>query len=255
MSGRPITVQDAIQATADAGRFLTRLPVPVAPLKEGTIHPLTMAAFPVVGLFLGALLWTLCGLLSLFLPPSVADLLTLAVLAALTGAIHWDGLMDTADALGAPVERRSEVLKDVHVGSYGMVALLVVAGSQWGALSNLSGWMHGAALLLFPVWGRWMMLLVTLGMDDLRAGEGLAGRFLGILNERQVQATGLFVAVLSMLLLGLFNTLVLLIAVLLLAWLLRRLFRNGFGGVSGDLIGASCVAAEAVVLVLLSGLA
>jgi len=262
--------EGALQAVADAVRFLTRLPFPGGPrpvASEGggkgaaggapaprRTHPWAMACFPLVGLFLGAVLWTVAQVLGLALPRGVIDLGLLALLAVLTGAIHWDGLMDTADALGAPPERRLEVLKDVHVGSFGMLALVFVAGGQWAGLTALSGWRHGAAVLLFPMWGRWLMPFVTYGMADIREGRGLAADFAAQLEVRHVLWGGALAFVCSVLLLGLFRAVVVLMGLMGLGWLLRRLFQRAFGGISGDLLGATCCLGEAGALWLLAAL-
>ncbi len=247
-------------AAGDAVRFLTLLPYPRAPEPgeeaEGPgLHPWTMALFPVVGLFLGAVLWTAAMLLGWFFPVGVVDLVVLAALALVSGGLHWDALMDTADALGAPKEKRLEVLKDKHVGSFGLLALAFVAGGQWVGLFSLSGWVHGASILLFPIWGRWMMVVVTHGMADLREGEGLAADFISQLEVRHILwATG-FAFVCSVLLLGLVGALVLMIGLGLAALGLRLLYQRVFGGVSGDLIGAACPIGELCALLMLSGVA
>jgi len=255
----------ALRAAGDAFRFLTLLPVPggAAPAEGApgaepagpAVHPWAMAFFPLVGLFLGAVLWTCDRVLGAFLPDPVTDLAVLGVLAVLTGAIHWDGLMDTADALGAPAERRLEVLKDVHVGSFGMLALVFGAGAEWSGLEALTGWVHGAALLLFPVWGRWLMAYVTYGMADLRQGKGLAAHFVAQLEIRHVLWGGGFAFACTFLLLGLFRALVVLVGVVAVGIALRRLYARAFGGVAGDLLGAACCVGEAAALWFLAALA
>jgi len=250
----------ALRAARDAFRFLTLLPFPGRPAvaegeAAGAPHPWAMAFFPVVGLFLGAVVWTVSGVLGVFLPDRVTDIAALGVLAVLTGAIHWDGLMDTADALGAPPERRLEVLRDVHVGSFGMLALVFVAGAQWAGLTALSGWVHGAALLLFPAWGRWLMGYVTYAMADLRRGQGLASPFVAQLEIRHILWGGAFVLLLTVLLVGIFRALVVLIGVLGAGFALRRLYFRVFGGVSGDLLGAACCVGEAAALWFLAAAA
>jgi len=250
--------EGALRAAGDAFRFLTLLPFPGGRhAAEGTpgVHPWAMAFFPVVGLFLGAVVWTVAGVLGTFLPDEVTDLAALGLLAVLTGAIHWDGLMDTADALGAGRERRLEVLRDVHVGSFGMLALVFVAGAQWAGLGALSGWVHGAALLLFPTWGRWLMSYVTYAMADLRRGEGLASPFVAQLEVRHILWGGAFALVASVLLLGLFRAVVVAVGVVGVGIALRRLYFRAFGGVSGDLLGAACCLGEAAALWFLAAAA
>jgi len=274
-----VAVLEAIVLAAlDALRFLTRLPipdprptVPISTDPQGNTvidqpdqaaqdsvyepHRWIMALFPVVGLLLGAIIWSVHGALGWLLPQGPLDLLLLALLAVLSGAIHWDGLIDTADALGAPKARRLAVLKDVHAGSFGILAMVFVLACQWSALSVLSGWYHGAALLLFPVWGRWLMVAVSWNMPDMRRGGGLAGSFLARLSGAQVAAAGAVSVVISVLLLGLFGGLILLLAMGALALLLRWFYQRQFGGISGDLIGAACCLGEALALLSLSALA
>lgn len=252
-----IAFKDLLAAVLDALRFLTRLPAPAPqPGAEGggAPHPWTMAMFPMVGLFLGAILWSASAVLERLLPHGVVDLLLLGLLALLSGAIHWDGLIDTADALGVPAQRRAEVLRDVHAGSFGVVALAFVLGIQWAALVSLSGWLHGAALLLFPVWGRWLMVAVSWNMADLRQGGGLAGAFLSHLDRRQLAWASAGSALLSVLLLGLIGGALLCALLALAAWGLRIGYRRLFGGLSGDPIGAACVLGEAAALVVLAGI-
>ncbi len=258
-----VTVRDLLVGFYDAFRFLTRLKFPEAicppeardcapgePARPP--HPLSMVMFPVVGLFLGALVWTGCWFGDLILPRPTMDLMALAFLAVITGGMHWDGLMDAADALGAPKERRAEVMHDVHVGSYAMLALVFTAGGMWGVLNSLQGWQHGSALLLFPVWGRWMVLAVSHEMPHLRKGKGIAGAFLAELSRKQLLAATGFCLVITILLQGLWGTLLLFLGLSLAAALLRRVIRKGFNGISSDLMSAGGCLGELMALLMLA---
>ncbi len=91
---------------------------------------------PVVGLVVGAAVAT-AGLLTEPLPAGLGAAIALAVWLAVTGMLHFDGLLDCADALlaPAPAQRRLEILKDVHAGAFavgvGGLALLL----KWQALA------------------------------------------------------------------------------------------------------------------------
>jgi len=126
---------------------------------------------------------------------------------------------------------------------------------QWSSLSSMDGWFHGAALLLFPLWGRWLMLAVSCRMAYARQGQGLAGAFLDSLTARQVAASGAFSLLVSVLLLGLLGGLMLLSVMGLLAIVLRRGYQTWFGGVTGDPIGAACCLGEGFALLVLAALA
>jgi len=111
--------------------LLTRLPVrPADAEASGAV------AFPLVGALVG-----LCGALPLALlanAPMLASLLAIAVTTIVTGALHLDGLADTADALLAPNPIQAErARKDPAVGSGGVVALILVIGIEAVALAGL----------------------------------------------------------------------------------------------------------------------
>jgi adenosylcobinamide-GDP ribazoletransferase len=113
--------------------LLTRLPVrPTDAEASGA------AAFPLVGVLVG-----LCGAVPLALlaasEPMLAGLFAIAATTILTGALHLDGLADTADALLAPNPIQAErARKDPAVGSGGVVALILVLGIEVVALAGLA---------------------------------------------------------------------------------------------------------------------
>lgn len=131
--------------------FLTRLPMPAelpfVPLSEA------MRAFPLAGALIGALAGLgLAALAGLGLPPLAAAGLILAALALLTGALHEDGLADTADGLGGGKDRESKlaIMRDSHIGSYGVLALilgLLVKAACLAALTQEGSWVQLMALL------------------------------------------------------------------------------------------------------------
>ncbi len=108
-------------------QFLTRLPVP----SEPRLRPARLRAcagyFPLVGALVGGVAAGVLVLASLAWPPWVAATLGAAAAVWLTGALHEDGLADTADALGggAGRERALAIMKDSRIGSFGGVALVL----------------------------------------------------------------------------------------------------------------------------------
>ena len=88
-------------------------------------------AFPSVGAVIGFLTWlAYAAAQAVGAPPEIAALLALAALALLTGALHFDGLADYADGIGGGRDKAHalEIMRDSRVGSYGMLALMVVVG-------------------------------------------------------------------------------------------------------------------------------
>lgn len=125
---------DEAQAAHLALAFLTVLPLPrVAPVPRGRLARAS-AYYPLAGYVVGGL-----ASLVLLLPidPGLRAGLALSVWWGLTGLLHLDGLIDSADALLAPVPvaRRLEILRDVHVGAFGVVSAVLVTLLSWTALA------------------------------------------------------------------------------------------------------------------------
>src|SRR5262249_8153233 len=126
--------------------FLTRLPV-------GAVGSLGNAAwtFPLVGLIVGVLAALVFAIArGLSLPHEIAAILAVATAIALTGALHEDGLADTADGFGGGVERwqRLAIMRDSRIGSYGVIALVMSVLIRVEALAALPGPGRVAAALI-----------------------------------------------------------------------------------------------------------
>lgn len=123
-----------------AAALLTRLPLPRLPETAFSDQARTIWAWPLVGALVAALAG-LSGLaaLAIGLPPGIAAGLVLAVEIALTGAMHEDGLADTADGLwgGMTRERRLDIMRDSRIGTFGVLALALVLGLRWQAVALL----------------------------------------------------------------------------------------------------------------------
>ncbi len=120
--------------------LLTRLPLPRLPASAFARQARAAWAFPLVGL---AVALPACALghwaLALGLTAPLAAGVVLAVQMLITGAMHEDGLADTADGLwgGFDRDRRLKIMGDSRIGTYGVLALVVVTGLRWTALAAL----------------------------------------------------------------------------------------------------------------------
>jgi adenosylcobinamide-GDP ribazoletransferase len=156
--------------------LLTRLPVrPDDGVASGA------AAFPVVGVIVG-----LVGGVPLVLggpaEPVLSSLLAVAAMTVLTGALHLDGLADTADALLAPDPTSAErARKDPAVGPGGAVALILVLGTEVAALSSVvataGALTTGAALVVAAVVGRTLPVVAVVLAGSRATGSGFGGWF------------------------------------------------------------------------------
>ena len=139
-----------------AVQFLTRLPTPQVDGFQPDALSRSSGYFPLVGglvgCFVAAAMWA-----GSFLDPLLGASFALAVWVAVTGALHLDGLSDMADAMGAAHSdptRFHAVLKDPHIGTFGVVTLAVQLILKLSLLWMLAR--EGAYLLLIPLcaWSR-----------------------------------------------------------------------------------------------------
>src|SRR5512133_2407400 len=96
--------------------------------------------YPFVGLVIGGLTWLAWKGAMLLFPPLAAGVIALAVWVALTGGLHLDGLAACCDGLLASVsaERRLEIMKDPHVGAFGVIGLILVLLLKAAALTSFA---------------------------------------------------------------------------------------------------------------------
>jgi adenosylcobinamide-GDP ribazoletransferase len=144
--------------------FLTRLPVGRFATFDAADVAHSAGWFPLVGVLLGALYSLTAVLLRNHLPLEVVAVLLVILDALATGALHLDGLADTADGFGGGKTREDilRIMRDHAIGSYGGIALATLVALKvmaYGALLKQSDWM--VALTLTPVLGRWSILLLT----------------------------------------------------------------------------------------------
>lgn len=232
-------------------QFLSSLPVSLPGMPTPREVGRSLLWYPLVGLLFGLLLW----LASHFLqgtpaPLHAALLLTLWVL--LSGALHLDGLADSADAwLGGfgDRERTLLIMKDPRSGPIAVVTLVLVLLLKFCALWVLVEQGIGLQLLLAPLIGRSAMLGLFLSTPYVRQG-GL-GQALAEHLPRQAAGWVLLGCMLFCLVLGGW---IVVLALAVFAWL-RQLMCRRLGGTTGDTAGAMLELLElAVVLGLALGL-
>jgi adenosylcobinamide-GDP ribazoletransferase len=237
-------------------QFLTILPVPGRHLLRDEDWGRATAWYPAVGLVLGGILAVLDWALRLLWPGGVSSALLLVAWVLLSGALHLDGFVDCCDALLAPAspERRREILRDVHVGAFGVVGAVLLLLTRYAALSTLPVSVRPAALLLVPTLGRWGMASALLLYGYAHPGPGLGRKAKTGAGPLQLvigTATALLVsglgwwAGLGWMALGLLG----LTALTTLAT--AQWIQSKIDGLSGDAYGAICELVETVNLLAL----
>ena len=232
-------------------QFLSSLPVRLPGMPEPREVGRSLLCYPLVGLLFGVLLWLASYLLQGTPAPLHAALL-LALWVLLSGALHLDGLADSADAwLGGfgDRERTLQIMKDPRSGPIAVVTLVLVLLLKFCAVWVLVERGAGPLLVLAPVVGRAAMLGLFLGTPYVRQG-GL-GQALAEHLPRRAAGWVLLGSVLLCLLLGGWRAVwPMAVALGVFLWL-RRLVCQRLGGTTGDTAGALLELLElAVVLAL-----
>ncbi len=214
--------------------------------------PTTLRWFPIVGAAIGAAIagghagaheiWT----------PLLAGAVVLALDLALTGALHVDGLLDTADGVlpHLPRERRLAVMADPNVGAFAAAVLCATVALRWGALSDPD--LPLVTLGLLWATARTTAAIVPAVVDYARPG-GLASPFLA--GARRLDAAWLVAFAVAAGVVDGPEMVVPVVAAVVAGTGLVALASRRLGGFTGDVLGATIVVSETVGVVALGAVA
>jgi adenosylcobinamide-GDP ribazoletransferase len=184
----------------------------------------------------------------------VFGVVVVALWALLTRFLHWDGLADTSDGIwgGRTPERRLEIMRDSHVGAFGVVAIALVALAQVASVTLLIS--RGALwpLLVAPVAARFCCSLAAWELPAARTdGLGVAVMGQAGLYERLLAGVALL-ALLVCLGLGATQQQFVFVtgAGIVTGLAVPRLLSKQVGGMTGDLFGATILLVETAVLLM-----
>jgi adenosylcobinamide-GDP ribazoletransferase len=216
--------------------FLTVVPAAAAAGHPG--ERLGRAYFPAIGALLGLVAGVCFALIAGLTTPLIAAVTATAVLALLTGALHLDGVADAADGLfgGKDVARRLEVMRDPRVGSFGIVAVILVLVGDVAALASMSPPRAILALVIAGAISRWALLVTIATLPYVReAGLGVAAA--GAHRSFDVVLGSAIAGLVC--LLAWRPALVAALVAAVLALAVGALARSRIGGATGDVYGAT----------------
>lgn len=237
--------------------FYTSIPIPVT---ETLDFQSVARLAPGVGLIIGGALGLIdVGMYCLGIPVLTRSALVVAAWVAITGGLHLDGAMDTADGLATQdPQRRLQVMADSATGAFGAMAAIVILLLKTAALSELDD--HRSFVIVACCgWGRWGQQVAIAQYPYLKpTGKG-AFHKAAIRSLRDVLPGLLLLTGWSGLLVLLDNAQVVLAMGMILGggvigFLTGAWFNYQLGGQTGDTYGAVVEWTEALLLCLLSGL-
>jgi adenosylcobinamide-GDP ribazoletransferase len=151
-----------VSAAVSAVQLLTKLPLPAPAAWNEAVGRRSIVFYPLAGAVIGLALGAVFAWIPVLLPSAPAAAVLLGVWVWLTGGLHLDGWMDTADALGSyrSRERMLEIMKDPRVGAMGVAAgtllllgklTLLYALLEYARMGSVN---VGAALACVPIAAR-----------------------------------------------------------------------------------------------------
>ncbi|MBR2775218.1 MAG: adenosylcobinamide-GDP ribazoletransferase [Selenomonadaceae bacterium] len=238
-------------------QFLTRLFVVKQTVWTEQGFGKSVKYFPAVGAVLGLICAGVVVAVNQLCLPLFTGAIGFATLIILTGGIHCDGLMDSVDGLFSGREREKILLimKDSRAGSFGVVAMILVAVlevSTLTELAQLSTWWLCAAIYSAPIIAR-LMMVVTIGAFPYARADGMGKAFAKFTTRRTI----LFAAGETLLLLlplvvsemFFLSAAVASVVALIVAWKFASFSTEKIGGVTGDIYGAITTLAELSALI------
>lgn len=259
-----------LQAFAAALQFLTRFPVPMRSIVyTEDVFRRSVVFYPAAGLLIGLFVSGIGAVLCLVFPPLVSGALITALWVLLTGGLHLDGLMDTADGILShrPREQMLAIMKDSRVGAMGVIVCVVYLLLKTVLIISLveignPEWLVWG--MLIPVWSRTFMVTAIACWPYARKEPGL-GQLFRTVRKFHAVASGVMAALFS------------LVVVLFAAWqwgveigfipVFLPIFSFGLGtaiavvisrklgGLTGDVYGALNECIELGLLLALTGYA
>ena len=211
----------------------------------------------VLGIFYAAIIFALNFLTAGNLP-IFTGATCFALMIILTGGIHCDGLMDSADGLFSGREREKilQIMKDSRAGAFGVVSLVLVAAieiSTLAELARLSIWFLCAAIYSAPIIGR-LMMVVTIGAFPYARAEGMGKAFAQFTTRRTIifaagEAILLLLPLIFVSEIFFLSAAAAILVALSVTIKFARFSTEKIGGVTGDIYGAITTLAEMFALI------
>lgn len=236
-------------------QFFTAIPFKKElPMEKKYVHR-AIQTFPLVGLLLGLIMGgVLYGLVHWTPFSTLADAFILWILTiVLTGGLHLDGWIDASDAYFSyqDKKRRLEIMKDSRTGAFGVISVIVLLATRFlfiYEITTLLTWWSYLLIILLPFLSKCVMGYLLCKMP-LAKQEGLGAFFQNAAQRNSLHVYGVYI-LLSLFAAFMVDRLLAALLVILLAatviglFFLRRKIIAWFGGITGDVLGASVEGVE-----------
>ena len=217
--------------------FLTIIPTSNATLETIAKY---MYLFPIVGIAIGLVVGGFgFGLSYIGLEPLVIGLLVMGAIALITGIHHTDGLADFADGLMAKgsKEKKLQAMKDLSTGSAGIVTVVLYIVGMIIALSLAEGYLLFQAILVSEIVAKFSMVLMA--STGQSAALGSNSPFVQLMKDKKKLAASIALTIIPLVIVAGSIDLIVFAAGIILTLILVTISSRSFGGITGDVLGAT----------------
>jgi len=217
--------------------FLTIIPTSTANLETIAKY---MYLFPVVGIAIGLVVGGFAfGLSFIGLEPLIVGLLVVAAIALITGIHHADGLADFADGLmvKGTKEKKLQAMKDLSVGSAGVVTVVLYIVGMIIALSFMEGYFLFQAILVSEIMAKFSMVLMASAGQSAALGSN--SPFVQLMKDKKKFVASIALTIIPLVVVTGSTGMIIFAAGVILTLFLVGISTRSFGGITGDVLGAS----------------
>jgi len=205
--------------------------------------------FPLVGLLIGMLLYGVDKVCALYATQEIRVIADALFLAVITGALHLDGLADSADGLFShrPKERILKIMQDSRIGVMGALAIIFCLLLKMAGFAGLTGPGHEIFLLTAPALARTGQVVGLVFMNYARDEGGKSQLFFQ--KKKYYLLSFAIVPIALPFFISIGTGLMVLFIFLAGTVLLLRFFQKGIDGITGDTLGAQTEVMESAILI------
>ncbi|ERM18135.1 adenosylcobinamide-GDP ribazoletransferase [Brevibacillus laterosporus] len=232
--------------------FLTRIPVRFQATEQDWYQ--SVKYYPYVGMVIGIFLAGIAGITQWLFPDILLSLVVIASWVYITGGLHLDGWMDTADGLGSARsrERMLEIMKDSRVGAMGVLACVLLLAVKTVSLYWITTSVPLLSLIylliIIPFAARVSLLGCVYFWPYLHKGKGLASGFREHVCMKHIIISIVISCLVAIVLVGYQLAIIFFVLTVVTHYLFNRMIVKQLGGLTGDTYGAQIECIEMVLL-------
>ena len=236
--------------------FFTRIPIHFTVKYHRTLMQACWC-FPLIGAGIGLVGGTFLYLLLVIqIPVAISAVITICFIMVLTGALHEDGLADTVDGLGGGEDKKSKIekMRDSRIGSYGVLAILLLTLIKLNAIISLAtGKPYEIAILsIICAHSLSRFSIIVIPYFSIPASNKGLARYAGKPATLGIIGSFLLTSILILILLPFDQAILSAVLAILVAGAVGLLANFQIKGYTGDILGAAQQVSEVTVLVYLA---